>query len=643
MVEYLVAGLVIGGIYAVIAGGLTVTYTASGVLNFGYGALAYFVARCYYFFHTQQGWSIWLAAVLSIVVIGPALGAVLYLTLFRLLGQASILLKVVVTIGLSVALGPISDVLFGNPAIPAAPGLAPQPVTTFQVFGAAVTMDQVIVLASVALILVGGTLIFKFTEGGLLVRAMVDSPAMTSLTGNSPKRISLCVWTGSVGIAGLVGVIVAPIVGLTSEEFTLLMATAFAALVVGEMVNLFRVVIAALLIGVATSLIQGYLPPQNPHPAGTKASADYLSAPRRDYMRSAGFLVPLVIVAVLALSLPTFWVGLLSEGVCFSIAFLAFTLVTGEGGMIWLCMSTFTGFGAVITAYLATNHGWPLLAAIAFSAVVVMPVGAILAFITSRMGGVYVTLVTLTFGLLIDNLFFARGTFQNFGSGIELATPQWIQNYRFQVFLFLGVFCVIAFGIEHLRRSTAGMSLAALRSSEIGARSLGLNAVALKAFIAACATFVAALGGALIAVQQSVGNPVFFSTLNGLVWFAIVATVGIRLNAGALNAGVSFIMIPALFATFLPGRVLEPPAFLFCLGAIMLGRNPDGIIAMQGRQIRSLMRRTVLPRREPPSVPVLGAPVEVEAVGAGASESDAVRSPELSKGLLLEPEKVKFA
>src|SRR3974390_1772081 len=530
MVEYLVAGLVIGGIYAVIAGGLTVTYTASGVLNFSYGALAYFVARCYYFFHTHQGWSIWLAAVLSIVVIGPALGAVLYLTLFRLLGQASILLKVVVTIGLSVALGPISDVLFGNPAIPAAPGLGPQPVTTFQVFGAAVTMDQEIVLASVALILVGGTLIFKCTEGGLLVRAMVDSPAMTSLTGNSPKRISLCVWTGSVGIAGLVGVIVAPIVGLTSEEFTLLMATAFAALVVGEMVNLFRVVIAALLIGVATSLIQGYLPPQNPLTAeivesiplgiilgwrlfsyrsiaahasmrvggmldraiappsaraaaydprgplaGTQASADYLSAPRRDYMRSAGVRGPLVIAAALALSLSAFWVGLLSEGVCFSIAFLAFTLVTGEGGMIWLCMSTFTGFGAVITAYLATNHGWPLLAAIAFSAVVVMPVGAILAFITSRMGGVYVTLVTLTFGLLIDNLFFARGTFQNFGSGIELATPQWIQNYRFQVFLFLGVFCVIAFGIEHLRRSTAGMSLAALRSREIGARSLGVT------------------------------------------------------------------------------------------------------------------------------------------------------------------------
>src|SRR3974390_3551918 len=137
MVEYLVAGLVIGGIYAVIAGGLTVTYTASGILNFGYGALAYFVARCYYYFHSQHGWPIWAAAVLSILVICPVLGALAYIALFRLLRQTSMLLKVVVTLGLAVAVGPMSDVLFGNPAIGLAPGLASEPVATYHVFGAA--------------------------------------------------------------------------------------------------------------------------------------------------------------------------------------------------------------------------------------------------------------------------------------------------------------------------------------------------------------------------------------------------------------------------------------------------------------------------------------------------------------------------
>src|SRR5579863_10421895 len=128
MFEYIIAGLVIGGIYAVVASGLVVTYTSSGILNFAYGSMAYFVARCYYFFLVQQKWGILSSALLSIIVIGPVLGVFIYLTLFRLLRNVSMLLQVVVTIGLSVAIPPISDVLFGNPVISIAPGLAPEPV-----------------------------------------------------------------------------------------------------------------------------------------------------------------------------------------------------------------------------------------------------------------------------------------------------------------------------------------------------------------------------------------------------------------------------------------------------------------------------------------------------------------------------------
>ena len=38
-------------------------------------------------------------------------------------------------------------------------------------------------------------------------------------------------------------------------------------------------------------------------------------------------------------------------------------IVTGEGGMLWLCQITFAGVGALTTAQLANNHGWPVLAA----------------------------------------------------------------------------------------------------------------------------------------------------------------------------------------------------------------------------------------------------------------------------------------
>ena len=56
MLQYVVAGLVLGGIYAIASAGLVITYVSSGILNFAFGALAFFVARFYYYLHVQEGW-----------------------------------------------------------------------------------------------------------------------------------------------------------------------------------------------------------------------------------------------------------------------------------------------------------------------------------------------------------------------------------------------------------------------------------------------------------------------------------------------------------------------------------------------------------------------------------------------------------
>ena len=65
-------------------------------------------------------------------------------------------MKIVATLGLSVAMPPLGTVIFGNVTILKAPGLAPQPVKVFKVLGVPVTMDQIIVYACVVLIVVVG-------------------------------------------------------------------------------------------------------------------------------------------------------------------------------------------------------------------------------------------------------------------------------------------------------------------------------------------------------------------------------------------------------------------------------------------------------------------------------------------------------
>ena len=71
MLQFVIAGLVLGGIYAIAAAGLVITYTSSGILNFAFGAIAYFIARFFYYLHTQHNWGIAPAAILSIVVLAP--------------------------------------------------------------------------------------------------------------------------------------------------------------------------------------------------------------------------------------------------------------------------------------------------------------------------------------------------------------------------------------------------------------------------------------------------------------------------------------------------------------------------------------------------------------------------------------------
>ena len=121
------------------------------------------------------------------------------------------------------------------------------------------------------------------------------------------------------------------------------------------------------------------------------------------------FFFPIVLFAgicLLPLIFKPYWLGLMATGVCLAIIFISYTLVTGEGGMLWLCQITFAGVGALATGQLATQHGWPVLAAVIGGGVIAAAIGVVIGLLTIRLGNLYVALVTLTFGLLMERLVF---------------------------------------------------------------------------------------------------------------------------------------------------------------------------------------------------------------------------------------------
>lgn len=673
--QYILAGLALGAIYAIASASLVVTYVSAGVLNFAFGSMAFVVARFYYWLNSQHGWGTDTAGALSLLVFAPLLGVVLYAVLFRFLRDKSTLTKLVATIGVSVALPPLADMAFGSQSITSAPGLASLTDRPHHFLGTPITTDQILTYGFLLLVVVIGTTVLRCTRAGLRVHAVVDSPALASLSGTNPGRVALGVWASSGALAGLAGVLVAPTNGLDTTGMTTLMAAAFAVLVAARLRSLAGAVGVALLMGVVTDVVQKYLPANSSFTAALIPSIPFAFmllalvgyATRARHLRDDGgasgpldaavrpanqvgdsatetshrlvsvnsALTALPMIAVLITPLllrgSAYWLGVVALGVCYAVAFLTFTLVTGEAGMLWLSQITFCGVGAIGAAQFVTSWHAPVLLAVGLAGLVAAAIGAVIGLLTIRLGDLYVALATLSFGLLMEGLVFTRNRFAQDGLGVPIDRPPFASSDLHFTYFVLAVFVAFALLTLNLRRSTSGLALRAVRDSEPAARTLGLSIIQMKVIVGALAAFVAAVGGAFIALDAGVAQPQQFSTFQGLAWLAVVATLGVRSVSAAAIGGLSYALLPAIFETYVPTRWSEVPAIMFGLGAISVARHPEGIIASNSRRIRLLVAGMVPSRgddRRPPGAPPR--PIDV----SGAPDGQATAAPASSRPIV---------
>ena len=101
--NWLVLGVILGGVYAVAATGLVVTYTTSGIFNFAHGAVGMLAAFAYWQVTVEWGWSPLLGLLVVVLLCSPLLGAVVERVILRGLGSAPEVARIVVTVALMVA------------------------------------------------------------------------------------------------------------------------------------------------------------------------------------------------------------------------------------------------------------------------------------------------------------------------------------------------------------------------------------------------------------------------------------------------------------------------------------------------------------------------------------------------------------
>ena len=266
----------------------------------------------------------------------------------------------------------------------------------------------------------------------------------------------------------------------------------------------------------------------------------------------------------------------------------------------------------------------PVLLALVLGGVIAAVAGAVIGVLTIRLGDLYVALVTLSFGLLVETLVFTRNRFLQDGVGVVINRPSFASGNLAFSYLALAVFLVFALLIWNMRRSTSGLALRAVRDSEPASRTLGLSVLQVKVIVGSLGAFVAAVGGGFLALYAGVAQPQSYETFAGLVWLAVVVTMGVRSITAAALSGLAFALLPGVVQTYLPSRWWEMPALLFGLGAISVARHPEGVVLHFGRQLRSLPARVAAMRQHhdvagPPARASCGPTSRTAAVPAGVA------------------------
>jgi branched-chain amino acid transport system permease protein len=110
--------------------------------------------------------------------------------------------------------------------------------------------------------------------------------------------------------------------------------------------------------------------------------------------------------------------------------------------------------------------------------------------------------------------------------------------------------------------------------------------VQMKILVAGLGAMVAGIGGGFLVAAQTSAQPANFESFLGVIWLAALVTIGVRSNAAALVAGLSFTMLPAIALAYLPSWTGQLPSILFGLGAIGVAKFPDGTLEQGGEMFR---------------------------------------------------------
>ncbi|HEY9571918.1 MAG TPA: branched-chain amino acid ABC transporter permease [Pusillimonas sp.] len=256
IIQQVANGLLLGFYYLLIALGLSIIFSLGGIVNLAHGAFYAIGAYLVVFLSDSLGYG--LAFVVSPILVG-ILGMIVERLFFRRFYRADPTLGLLFTFALSMVIEQALRMIFGaSPLSFSIPEFAHGQVIVGDFFYPFYRIGML----CVAIAAVAGTwLLLNRTAFGKIVKAGINDPDMVRAMGISLNPVMTAVCGLGIGLAGLAGVLLAPITGVQPAMGQEILTAAFVVVVIGGLGSFWGVVVAAMLVGVIRGLTSYFYPP----------------------------------------------------------------------------------------------------------------------------------------------------------------------------------------------------------------------------------------------------------------------------------------------------------------------------------------------------------------------------------------------
>lgn len=255
-VEQVLNGLLVGAYYLLLALGLSLIFSLGGIVNLAHGAFYAIGAYLAVVLTPLIGWA---PAFVASPVLVALIGIVVERVFFQPFYRRDPILSILLTFGLAMIIEQSLRMIFGA---------APQPFAIPPVLSGTVIAGDFLysryrlIILAVALAAVTTTWFVVYrTSFGRVVRAGVQDPDMVAALGISLRPYLTAIAALAIGLAGLAGTLLAPILGVHPAMGAEILTAAFVVVVIGGLGSFWGVIVAAVLVGVVRGVTIYFFPP----------------------------------------------------------------------------------------------------------------------------------------------------------------------------------------------------------------------------------------------------------------------------------------------------------------------------------------------------------------------------------------------